>query len=157
MARVVDASGSFAEVLRHAIEARGLGLERIRDHLRGRGVTASAATSSYWQSGRSQPGLDTIWPEPPCAPLLAGLDTRWDGPDRRVMVHRHDDAAAAAPVVRALHGCRTGRTLADASAGLVGDELQTDCAVGTTGIGWRRPAPTEPYPTPAPVGSGVNC
>lgn len=51
-----DASGSFADELRLAIDRRGLGLERIRDHLDQRGVTVSVATLSYWQSGRSQPG-----------------------------------------------------------------------------------------------------
>jgi hypothetical protein len=56
MARVVDASGSFAEVLRTAIEVRGLGLERIRERLEAQGISVSVATLSYWQSGRSQPG-----------------------------------------------------------------------------------------------------
>ncbi len=56
MLRVADASDSFAEVLRTAIEARGLGLERIRDRLDARGISVSVATLSYWQSGRSQPG-----------------------------------------------------------------------------------------------------
>ena len=56
MSRVADASGSFAEVLRTAIEVRGLGLERIRERLETRGITVSVATLSYWQSGRSQPG-----------------------------------------------------------------------------------------------------
>lgn len=45
----------FAAALRAAIRARGLGLERIRDHLRARGVSVSLATLSYWQSGRSRP------------------------------------------------------------------------------------------------------
>jgi hypothetical protein len=53
---VADASGSFAEVLRTAVEVRGLGLERIRERLEARGITVSVATLSYWQSGRSQPG-----------------------------------------------------------------------------------------------------
>jgi hypothetical protein len=56
MSRVSDASGSFAHMLRHAIEHRGLALERVRDHLAQRGVHVSVATLSYWQSGRSQPG-----------------------------------------------------------------------------------------------------
>lgn len=56
MSRVADASGSFAEVLRTAIEVRGLGLERIRERLEARGISVTAATLSYWQSGRSQPG-----------------------------------------------------------------------------------------------------
>lgn len=56
MYRVSDASGSFAHTLRHAIDLRGLALERVRDHLAQRGVLVSVATLSYWQSGRSQPG-----------------------------------------------------------------------------------------------------
>ena len=56
MSRVADASGSFAEVLRTAIEVRGLGLERIRERLEAQGISVSVATLSYWQSGRSQPG-----------------------------------------------------------------------------------------------------
>lgn len=45
----------FATALRAAIQARGLGLERIRERLRGQGVSISLATLSYWQSGRSRP------------------------------------------------------------------------------------------------------
>jgi len=45
----------FADALRTGIQARGLSLERIQDHLRRRGVSVSLATLSYWQSGRSQP------------------------------------------------------------------------------------------------------
>ncbi|WP_238152517.1 XRE family transcriptional regulator [Kribbella speibonae] len=45
----------FAVVLREAIQARGLGLGRIQERLRARGVTVSLATLSYWQSGRSRP------------------------------------------------------------------------------------------------------
>jgi hypothetical protein len=56
MAHVADVSGSFAEVLRTAIEVRGLGLERIRERLEAQGISVSVATLSYWQSGRSQPG-----------------------------------------------------------------------------------------------------
>jgi hypothetical protein len=56
MWRVAVASESFAEVLRTAIEVRGLGLERIRERLEARGISVSVATLSYWQSGRSQPG-----------------------------------------------------------------------------------------------------
>jgi transcriptional regulator with XRE-family HTH domain len=50
-----QAEGEFAGVLRAAIRARGLGLERIRDRLRAQGVSVSLATLSYWQSGRSRP------------------------------------------------------------------------------------------------------
>lgn len=45
----------FADALRTGIQARGLSLERIQDHLKRRGVSVSLATLSYWQSGRSQP------------------------------------------------------------------------------------------------------
>jgi len=45
----------FAAVLRAAIRARGLGLERIRERLRAQGISVSLATLSYWQSGRSRP------------------------------------------------------------------------------------------------------
>ncbi|MER6759018.1 MULTISPECIES: transcriptional regulator [Amycolatopsis] len=48
-------TGPFAEALRAAIRARGLGLERIRYRLRGRGTTVSLATLSHWQSGRCRP------------------------------------------------------------------------------------------------------
>ncbi|MEU4807341.1 XRE family transcriptional regulator [Actinosynnema sp. NPDC023587] len=45
----------FAESLRRAIQRRGATLERLAEHLRGRGTPVSLATLSYWQSGRSQP------------------------------------------------------------------------------------------------------
>jgi hypothetical protein len=48
-------TGPFAEAFRAAIQARGLGLERIRTRLAGQGVSISLATLSYWQSGRSRP------------------------------------------------------------------------------------------------------
>lgn len=56
MFQVYDAPPSFAHVLRHAIDHRGLALDRLRDHLAQRGIRVSVATLSYWQSGRSQPG-----------------------------------------------------------------------------------------------------
>ncbi|MBB5954006.1 hypothetical protein FHS29_000576 [Saccharothrix tamanrassetensis] len=46
---------TFAGALRAAIAERGLGLERIREHLAQHGVKVSLATLSYWQSGRSRP------------------------------------------------------------------------------------------------------
>ncbi|WP_197288322.1 hypothetical protein [Nocardia sp. NRRL S-836] len=46
----------FAVALRTAITNRGLGLERIREHLSQHGVSVSPATLSCWQSGRSKPG-----------------------------------------------------------------------------------------------------
>ncbi|HVK21670.1 MAG TPA: XRE family transcriptional regulator [Actinokineospora sp.] len=48
-------AGPFADSLRAAIRARGLGLQRLRERLKVRGVTISLATLSYWQSGRSRP------------------------------------------------------------------------------------------------------
>ncbi len=45
----------FAEALRTAITNRGLGLERLREHLSQNGVSVSLATLSYWQTGRSRP------------------------------------------------------------------------------------------------------
>ncbi|MDT8911229.1 transcriptional regulator [Amycolatopsis sp. PS_44_ISF1] len=54
LGRLLEA-GPFAEALRAAIRARGLGLERIRYRLRGRGVSLSLATLSHWQSGRCRP------------------------------------------------------------------------------------------------------
>jgi hypothetical protein len=47
--------GSFAEALRAAIQARGLGLERIQERLAREGISVSVATLSYWQNGRSRP------------------------------------------------------------------------------------------------------
>lgn len=47
--------GPFAVALRAAIRVRGLGLDRIRYRLRGRGTTVSLATLSHWQSGRCRP------------------------------------------------------------------------------------------------------
>lgn len=196
MSAVVDASGSFADTLRRAVEGRGLGLERIREHLEQRGVSVSVATLSYWQSGRSTPGrkssiaalpqledvlglepgalrltlpqhrdrgrrcrpldLGVVWPEPPQARVLRRLDTSrdleldrvslhdvlvvdadrrlasmtvrqtlracTDGPDRRVVLHCHDDADAALPEIRAVQGCRLGRVEHDPS-GVLGAEL----------------------------------
>ena len=49
------AEGPFHEALRTAIAASGLSLDRIRERLRRRGVSVSAATLSSWQSGRYRP------------------------------------------------------------------------------------------------------
>ncbi|WP_162599931.1 helix-turn-helix domain-containing protein [Nocardioides solisilvae] len=190
-------AAGFADVLRDAIERRGLGLERIRDHLAQRGVSLSVATLSYWQSGRSRPerksslaalphlervlevppgtlhaslgvthtrrrrapvvDLDALWPGSRHERVLARLDATWDteldrlsvhdrlvvgadrrqsslvvrqvlrargdGPDRRVVLHFHDDTAATPPRIRALRGCTLGRTASDAERGVVGSEL----------------------------------
>lgn len=45
----------FAEVLREAVRARGLSLDRLRSELGRLGVRISVATLSYWQTGRSRP------------------------------------------------------------------------------------------------------
>jgi hypothetical protein len=55
-ADATESTDTFATVLRAAIAASNLGLARIHDHLRRRGVSVSIATLSYWQSGRSVPG-----------------------------------------------------------------------------------------------------
>ncbi|NLG20366.1 MAG: XRE family transcriptional regulator [Actinomycetales bacterium] len=49
----------FAVALREAIDQRGLGLGRLVARLEEAGTPVSAATLSYWQSGRSQPGRRT--------------------------------------------------------------------------------------------------
>lgn len=186
----------FAETLRAAIERRGLGLDRIREHLGARGVSLSAATLSYWQSGRSQPerrsslaalphleavlqmepgglrvvlpgprdrarrcaveDLEAVWPDLPHLRVLHRLDTTWDteldrvslhdvlvvgadrrqrrltvrqllrartdGPDRRVVLHAHEDPTAGLPEIRPVQGCTLGRVVRD-PAGVVGAEL----------------------------------
>lgn len=48
-------AGPFAAALDAVIEARGLSLERIRDHLRAQGITVSRTTLGYWRNGRSRP------------------------------------------------------------------------------------------------------
>ena len=53
------AAETFANALRAAILASGLGLERIRARLHERGAPLSTATLSYWQSGRSEPARRT--------------------------------------------------------------------------------------------------
>ncbi|WP_329562130.1 hypothetical protein [Kitasatospora sp. NBC_01266] len=47
--------GTFAQVLDHALSARGLSLERVQFHLAGHGVRVSRAALSYWRHGRSRP------------------------------------------------------------------------------------------------------
>ncbi|MGW4483157.1 transcriptional regulator [Amycolatopsis sp. NPDC004368] len=54
LGRLLEA-GPFADALRAAIRARGLGLDRIRYRLRARGTSLSLATLSHWQSGRCRP------------------------------------------------------------------------------------------------------
>lgn len=48
-------SGTFHTTLRLAIEARGLGLARLRERLAERGVPISVSTLSSWQRGISRP------------------------------------------------------------------------------------------------------
>lgn len=48
-------TGPFADALRAAIKARGLGLARIQERMTALGASVSSATISYWQSGRSRP------------------------------------------------------------------------------------------------------
>lgn len=50
---------AFASALRRAIDQRGLGLGRLVARLEEAGTPVSAATLSYWQSGRSRPGRRT--------------------------------------------------------------------------------------------------
>lgn len=68
-----DRPERFADVLRQAIDARGLSLERITDHLAHRGVSVSAATLSYWQSGRSAPGRQSSLTALPSLEEVLGL------------------------------------------------------------------------------------
>ncbi|MCX5216025.1 hypothetical protein OG689_43615 [Kitasatospora sp. NBC_00240] len=51
----VFTAGPFHTVLRSAIAARGLGLERLRDRLAARGLSVSISTLSNWQRGVSRP------------------------------------------------------------------------------------------------------
>lgn len=46
---------AFSIELRAAIKASGLGLDRIQDRLRKRGISVSVTALSYWQSGKRQP------------------------------------------------------------------------------------------------------
>ncbi|MDO5712406.1 MAG: hypothetical protein Q4P32_11795 [Micrococcales bacterium] len=48
-------SGDFAQAFRDATNRRGLSLERLTYHLSRRGHYLSAATLSYWRTGRSVP------------------------------------------------------------------------------------------------------
>lgn len=197
MSRMSSPAAGFAETLRAAIEQRGLGLDRIRERLESRGVVVSAATLSYWQSGRSQPErrsslaalphleeilemqpgalrivlpsqrdrsrrcpveeLEAVWPDLPHLRVLHRLDTRWDaeldrislhdvleigadrrqrglkvrqllrartdGPDRRVVLHAHEDPAAPLPEIRPVHGCTLGEVACDEAGGVIGAEL----------------------------------
>jgi hypothetical protein len=47
--------GTFAEALHHALNVRGLSLERVQYHLAERDVRVSRAALSYWRHGRSRP------------------------------------------------------------------------------------------------------
>ena len=52
------------------------------------------------------------------------LRARVDGPDRRVVLNRQDDPAAAPPEIRPRRGCLLGRMVLDDVAGVVGAELE---------------------------------
>lgn len=52
---LVENDQPFAAALRSALDASGLGLERIQRRLDARGTHLSVATLSYWQSGRRVP------------------------------------------------------------------------------------------------------
>ncbi|GGM72706.1 hypothetical protein GCM10011609_05600 [Lentzea pudingi] len=108
----------FAQALRTAITNRGLGLERLREHLSQNGVSVSMATLSYWQTGRSRPErqksmqavvhLEHILQVPP------GHLSELLGPPRpRGRWLRHAPAPMSAfwpspsPVEHALHGLDT--------------------------------------------------
>jgi hypothetical protein len=58
-ARPQGTPASFADALRQAIEDRGVSLEWLRGRLADLGTPVSAATLSYWRSGRSQPEHQT--------------------------------------------------------------------------------------------------
>src|ERR1043165_877089 len=47
--------GPFHVALRAAIDARGLGLDRLQHRLAERGLRVSTTSLSYWQHGRTQP------------------------------------------------------------------------------------------------------
>jgi transcriptional regulator with XRE-family HTH domain len=49
------AQGPFHLALRAAIQARGLGLDRLRHRLLARDLNVSTTSLSYWQHGRTQP------------------------------------------------------------------------------------------------------
>lgn len=82
-----EPDADFAAALRSAIQARGLGLERIQERLRAQGVSVSLATLSYWQSGRSRPArresLVTLACLESVLEVPAGSLARLLGPPRR--------------------------------------------------------------------------
>lgn len=84
---------AFHEVLRAAIDRRGLPLERVAAHLRSRGHTISIATLSYWQSGRSAPSRSTS------LRALGALEQILDVP--RGELARHVPTPPAAPAAKA--------------------------------------------------------
>jgi len=45
----------FARAFGEALDAAGLGLDRVRLRLADRGIRVSTATLSHWRSGRSRP------------------------------------------------------------------------------------------------------
>ncbi|KGN31318.1 hypothetical protein N802_04310 [Knoellia sinensis KCTC 19936] len=69
-----DSAVTFADTLRHAIEQRGLSLDRIQAHLGDRGAAVSVATLSYWKSGRSEPGRKSSLTTLPHLEDILGLE-----------------------------------------------------------------------------------
>lgn len=51
-------NGSFAQVLDHCLNIRGLSLKRLQQALAARDVHVSRAALSYWRTGRSRPERD---------------------------------------------------------------------------------------------------
>ncbi|MEV6716029.1 XRE family transcriptional regulator [Lentzea sp. NPDC051208] len=108
----------FAQALRTAITNRGLGLERLREHLSQNGVSVSMATLSYWQTGRSRPerqkSLQAVVHLEHILQLPPGHLSELLGPPRpRGRWLRHAPAPMSAfwspqtPVERALNGLDT--------------------------------------------------
>lgn len=108
----------FAEALRAAIDARGVSLVWLRDHLAERGSPASLTTLSYWRSGQRHPagsgslgavrGLEELLevPEGHLVSLLvpSGAGPRgrsafpFDDADRRAAIEETFAALEAAPM-----------------------------------------------------------
>ena len=106
--------GTFAQVLDHALNTRGLSLERVQHHLAAQGVRVSRAALSYWRHGRSRPeraeslravrGLETVLDLPaeslvsllgPPRPRGRGSKAEPDAIDRRRLWPTHGPLLAA--------------------------------------------------------------
>lgn len=75
MTQSVQEDTPFAAALREAIDQRGLGLGRLVARLEEAGTPVSAATLSYWQSGRSRPGRRTSLECLDTLERILGVDT----------------------------------------------------------------------------------